>query len=99
VQLASSGKNGVPDLIRRLDAMLANLQSVTHDVARASPRLPEITQNLAGGTADLPALLTQTQVTATELERLLTQLRGLWLLGGGNTPPSPARLPATQLQP
>ena len=99
-EFADSNKQGVPALIRRIDAVLENLQAATHDVARATPRLPEIARNMAGGTADLPALLTQTQVTAAELEQLLTQLRGLWLLGGGGSPPPPqARLPVTRLQP
>jgi len=99
-EFAGSDKQGVPALIRRIDAVLENLQAATRDVARAAPRLPEIARNMAGGTADLPALLTQTQVTAAELEQLLTQLRGLWLLGGGGSPPPPqARLPVTRLQP
>lgn len=99
-QLVASHQEGIPDLLRRVNALLANLQSTTRDLARAAPRLPEIARNVAGGTADLPALLTQTQVTAAELERLLAQLRGLWLLGGaGTSPPEPARLPASQIQP
>jgi phospholipid/cholesterol/gamma-HCH transport system substrate-binding protein len=99
-QLVASRQEGIPDLLRRVNALLANLQATTRDLARAAPRLPEIARNVAGGTADLPGLLTQTQVTAAELERLLTQLRGLWLLGGGGTSsPEPARLPAGQIQP
>jgi phospholipid/cholesterol/gamma-HCH transport system substrate-binding protein len=97
---AASNKEGVPNLVRRVDAILENLQSATRDVAQASPRLKEIARNMAGGTADLPAVLTQTQVTAAELQQLLTQLRGLWLLGGGGAPPPPqTRLPAARLQP
>jgi phospholipid/cholesterol/gamma-HCH transport system substrate-binding protein len=100
VQIVASSKQGVPGLIRRADALLENLQSATRDIARATPRLPEIARNMAGGTADLPALLAQTQATVAELEQLLTQLRGLWLLGGGGSPPPPqTRLPATRLQP
>lgn len=99
-QLTASNKEGVPNLLRRVDALLANLQTTTQQVARAAPNLPEIARNMAGTTADLPALLTQTQVTVTELQRLLTQLRGLWLLGGGGRPPAEAaRLPASQIQP
>lgn len=100
VQRAASGKDGVPSLIKRADALLQNLQSATRDAARATPQLPAIARNVAGGTADLPALLTQTQVTAAQLEALLTQLRGSWLLGGGgNQAPPQTRLPATKLQP
>jgi phospholipid/cholesterol/gamma-HCH transport system substrate-binding protein len=99
MQSLGSAKDGVPDLIRRVDALLKNLQSATRDVARASPRLPEIAGNLAGSTADLPGVLTQAQITAAELEQLLTQLRGLWYLGGSNSPPPQTRLPATRIQP
>jgi phospholipid/cholesterol/gamma-HCH transport system substrate-binding protein len=99
MQSLGSAKDGVPELIRRVDALLKNLQSATRDVARASPRLPEIAGNLAGSTADLPGVLTQAQITAAELEQLLTQLRGLWYLGGSNSPPPQTRLPATRIQP
>jgi phospholipid/cholesterol/gamma-HCH transport system substrate-binding protein len=99
-QLAAANKEGVPNLLRRVDALLANLQTTTQQVARAAPHLPEIARNMAGTSADLPALLTQTQVTVAELQRLLTQLRGMWLLGGGGrSPPEAARLPASQIQP
>lgn len=99
-KLASSGKEGVPNLLRRVDALLQNLQTATRDAARATPQLPQITRNVETGTANLPSLLTQTQVTAAELEALLIQLRGSWLLGGGdNNAPPQTRLPATRLQP
>ena len=92
-------KGGLPDMIRRADAVLQNLQSATRDVARATPNLPETMNNLARGAADLPALLNQIQITASEVEQLATQLRGLWVLGGdGSKPPPQARLPATGLQ-
>jgi phospholipid/cholesterol/gamma-HCH transport system substrate-binding protein len=99
VQLLNSEKEGLPDLIRRADAMFENLQSSSRDVSRATPYLPDIARNLASGAATLPALLTQTQVAAAELEKLLIQLRGSWLLGGGGSQPTKARLPATRLQP
>jgi phospholipid/cholesterol/gamma-HCH transport system substrate-binding protein len=99
-QIAASRQEGVPELLRRVDAILANLQSATYEITRASPRLPEIARNMASGTADLPALLTQTQVTAQQLERLLVQLQGVWLLGGGGHPQTePSRLPVGQIQP
>jgi phospholipid/cholesterol/gamma-HCH transport system substrate-binding protein len=99
-QLAVSRKEGVPNLLRRVDALLQNLQTAMRDAARATPQLPQIARNVAAGTANLPALLTQTQITAAQLEALLTQLRGSWLLGGGdNNLPPQTRLPATRLQP
>ena len=46
------------------------------------------------------ALLAQTQQTTLELERLLTQLRGNWLLGGGGeVEPAGTRLPALEARP
>lgn len=99
-KLAASGKEGVPSLLRRADALLQNLQTATRDAARATPQLPQIARNMETGTANLPSLLTQTQITAAELEALLIQLRGSWLLGGGdNNSPPQTRLPATRLQP
>jgi phospholipid/cholesterol/gamma-HCH transport system substrate-binding protein len=99
-RVAASRQEGVPELLRRVDAILANLQTTTHDLTRASPQLTTIARNMANGTANLPALLTQTQVTAEQLQRLLAQLQGLWLLGGGSPPhPEPSRLPVSQIQP
>jgi phospholipid/cholesterol/gamma-HCH transport system substrate-binding protein len=97
---AASGKEGVPSLIRSADAVLQNAQSVLRDVSRATRYLPDISRNIAGGTANLPALMAQAQVTAAELERLLKQLQGSWLLGGGGgAPPAGTRLPAAKVQP
>jgi phospholipid/cholesterol/gamma-HCH transport system substrate-binding protein len=98
-RLAASGKEGMPGLLRRVDALLLNLQTAVHDAARATSQLPQIAHNVETGTANLPALLTQTQVTAAELEALLVQLRSSWLLGGGGSPTPQTRLPATRLQP
>jgi phospholipid/cholesterol/gamma-HCH transport system substrate-binding protein len=65
--------------------------------------MPAITRNVEGSTANLPALLTQTQLTAQQLEELLTQMRGMWLLGGSNNsgPPAPSteRLPTSEVRP
>jgi phospholipid/cholesterol/gamma-HCH transport system substrate-binding protein len=99
MQMAASHKDGVPVLIQRIDVVLQSLQAAMRDVSHATPRLPDIARNMANGSADLPALMTQIQITAAELEKLLTQLRGSWLLGGGGNQPQPTRLPATRLQP
>jgi phospholipid/cholesterol/gamma-HCH transport system substrate-binding protein len=97
---AASNQKGVPALLGRADALLGNLQSVTHELALAAPHLPPLTRNLAGASTNLSPLLTQTEVTAKDLQQLVTQLRGLWVLGGGGPAPQPQRrLPATQIQP
>jgi hypothetical protein len=44
-------------------------------------------------------LLLQTQATAQQLEKLLIQLRGHWLLGGGSVSPQPRQLAPTQARP
>jgi ABC-type transport system involved in resistance to organic solvents, periplasmic component len=62
----------IPRIVGNVDASLASLRDVTRDLSEASPTLP--------------ALLAQTQQTTLELERLLVQLRALWLLGGGDQP-------------
>jgi phospholipid/cholesterol/gamma-HCH transport system substrate-binding protein len=73
----------VPTLLRRADQTLAQLQRASRDLARATPSLPRATRSMEQGAGSLPALLVQTQETARELELLVNQLRGLWLLGGG----------------
>ena len=99
VKLAASEKEGVPDLIRRTDAILQSLQSTMRDVSKSTPQLPEIARNVATSTTNLPSLLTQVQVTAAELEKLLKQLQDSWLFGSGRSEPQQNRLPATRLQP
>ncbi len=74
---------GVPALLRRVEAALISVQAATHDLAGASPQLPAMTRNAAAATANLPALLTQTQQTVAELEKLSRQLRNTWPLSGG----------------
>ena len=100
VRRADSDKEGLPEILRRTDALMQNLQSASRDLSRATPRMPEIADNVASSSRGLPALLTQIQITAAELERLLTQLRASWLLGGGqgDAPPQ-TRLPPGRLQP
>ena len=86
---------GLPALMRKLDQAMASVQSATHDLARVTPA---ITRNVATGSADLPALLSQSQQTAAELERLSNQLRHTWPLSGSVTPQT-QRLPAAAVQP
>jgi phospholipid/cholesterol/gamma-HCH transport system substrate-binding protein len=79
----AEGDGGVPALLRRADQTLAQLQRASRDLARATPSLPRATRSVEQGASSLPGLLVQTQETARELELLVNQLRGLWLLGGG----------------
>ena len=87
-------------MLRRVDQTLANLERATRDVTRASGRLPQTLRNVEDGTATLPGVLLQTQQTTRELELLLAQLRGLWLLGGSGPPPAePTRPGVDRLRP
>lgn len=85
----------------RVDAILADVQRVTRELGRAAPRIQPTARNAQEASATLPGLLLQTQQTVRELEALLTQLRGLWLLGGGGQPPAapPLRPPSERLRP
>jgi phospholipid/cholesterol/gamma-HCH transport system substrate-binding protein len=96
---AAADKEGVPQILRRLNAILASLNSVTRDLAQATPHLPQIARHADAASADLPGLLTQIQLTVAELEKLVVQLRGNWLIGGSPPPPEPRRLPASNVQP
>ncbi len=72
----------LPALLQRADRTLAQLERVSRDLAQASPALPAAARNLREGTETLPAVVVQAQETARQLELLVTQLRGHWLLGG-----------------
>jgi len=85
---AARGPNGqvegtLPSVLLRADRTLALLERAARDLARASPSLSRTARNVEQGTQPLPAVMVQAQQTALELERLATQLRSNWLLGGG----------------
>jgi phospholipid/cholesterol/gamma-HCH transport system substrate-binding protein len=81
-----SRPDGVPALLKRVDATLASVQTAVKDLAAATPQLPVITRNVGTATGNLPALLTQAQQTVAELEKLSNQLRHTWPLSGGAAP-------------
>jgi phospholipid/cholesterol/gamma-HCH transport system substrate-binding protein len=100
VAAANTSDSGVPALLKRTDQTLASLQAAMKDLSQGAERVPQIARNVEGGTENLGSVLVQTQQTAHELELLLTQLRGLWLLGGNGAPPAkPVRLPSTEVSP
>jgi hypothetical protein len=71
------------------------------DLARSSPNFPQVTRDVGTATASVPVLLGATQQTLTELDALLRQLRGHWLLGGDGaaTQPAGARRPPREVRP
>jgi phospholipid/cholesterol/gamma-HCH transport system substrate-binding protein len=78
-----SAPDGVPAVLEQTDQNLATLKKILDDVAVATQRTPAIAKNVEGSTANLPALLTQLQVTIKSLDQLVAQLQRSWLLGGG----------------
>jgi phospholipid/cholesterol/gamma-HCH transport system substrate-binding protein len=100
VKSAGDGKTGVPALLRQTDHILTDFRPTLRDLGEAATHAPTISRNIEETSQDLPSLLLQTQATAAQLEKLLAQLRGNWLLGGSGTPSSePRRLAPTQARP
>lgn len=74
------------DTLQRADVVLADIHGVMSSLQETAKRTPAIARNLEGSTANLPALLSQLQVTLSKLDELIVQLRGSWLLGGSKAP-------------
>ncbi len=101
VQTVNSPQTGVPAVLRRVQTILVSLQSAMQDLTRASQHLPPIARSLQGSTSSLPTLLIQAEQTVRDLDQLLVQMRGSWLLGGGGGAPTTTstRLPSTEVRP
>ena len=82
----------------KASASMSNVQKARGDLSNATPA---ITSNLKDASQQLPVLLVQAQTTASSLQKLVDQMRGMWLLGGsGNkVKKGHARLPAQKVQP
>jgi len=91
----------LPGMVQRTDAILASLQTLSKNLASASPRFGQMTDSVTSATDSMPALLLQTETTARELELLLAQLRRHWLLGSSSAPAAPTgrRAPAGEVRP
>lgn len=99
---ALNGKSGgIPDVILRVQTMLASLQDILTDLRQAGPNVTRLTKNMADTTGRLPTIMLQTDDTLDALEKLLVQLRSLWLLGGKRSDGKPApsrRLPSLEIK-
>jgi phospholipid/cholesterol/gamma-HCH transport system substrate-binding protein len=82
-----SGPDGVPAVLESISGNLATLRKALDQIAAASERAPAIAKNVQSSTANLPAVLSQLQVTMQSIDRLVVQLRASWLLGGRGAPP------------
>jgi phospholipid/cholesterol/gamma-HCH transport system substrate-binding protein len=95
VENAKGSVEAIPGLLSRVEKTLADVQKISRDLSRATP---EIARNVEETSKTVPMLLLQSRATAADLQQLLIQLRGHWLLGG--QPDSTAtRLPATAVRP
>jgi phospholipid/cholesterol/gamma-HCH transport system substrate-binding protein len=95
---AKASTEALPDILRRVEKSLAEVQKISQDLARTTPQMPQIARNIEETSKSLPMLLLQARATTAELQQLVVQLRGHWLLG--STPESTAtHLPATAIRP
>jgi phospholipid/cholesterol/gamma-HCH transport system substrate-binding protein len=99
VKSAGDRKTGVPALLRQVDKILADVHPAVRDFGNAATRIPAISHNVEETSENLPSVLIQTQATAEQLEKLLLQLRGHWLLGGTPVSSEPRQLPTMQARP
>jgi len=85
-------------VMERANASMTNVQKATGDLSDATPA---ITRNLKDASQQLPVLLVQAQTTAASLQKLVDQMRGLWILGGSGskTTARHARLSPQKVQP
>jgi len=96
---AGTAAEGLPRLVGLAEASLANARSMTADLARATPRTPQIARDAADAAATLPGLLVQAQQASLELERLLAALRANPLLGGGRGTTEQPRVTPREVRP
>jgi phospholipid/cholesterol/gamma-HCH transport system substrate-binding protein len=94
------GAEGVPGVLAQADTTMSTVQRMLDDLAVAAKNVPAIAKNVEGGTANLPALLSQLQVTVDQLDKLIVQIRNSWLLGGGAPQPQqPTQFSPSQVLP
>lgn len=92
---ATASTEAVPDILRRVERSLAQVQTITRDLAKATP---QIARNVEETSENLPMVVRQARATTAELQQLVVQLRGHWLLG--RDPEGTAtRLPSTAVRP
>ena len=91
----------LPELLERLNASMASTRKILADVEQLTPKLPEIADDIGQTTDQFPTTMLQLQQTLRELEKLTTQVRGSWLLGGDGSasPAERSRIRPTEAAP
>jgi phospholipid/cholesterol/gamma-HCH transport system substrate-binding protein len=99
-EVAAMSQANLPEMMTSAKTALASFSRVMAEVDRSTPELAGLVRETSSASIALPTLLTQTQQTLAELERLLVQLQGVWLLGGTDgTAPEPSRLSPLEARP
>ena len=86
-------------IAQKADETMRNVRHISGELRQASPAMKNTLVQVNEASAQLPALLTQAQVTAESLGKLTDQLRRLWILGGRGGERTPARLSAGTIKP
>lgn len=87
-------------VVKHSDKVMVNFGKVSKDLTQASPSLKPIAKNVKDATSELPDMMIQLQSTMGDLQRLIVQLKSMWLLGGnGKVPHKTKRLPAREVRP
>ena len=90
----------LPEMITSAQMALASFRRVMAEVDRTTPELAALVHETSNASIALPTLLAQSQQTLAELERLLVQLQGVWLLGDTDgAAPKPSRLSPLEVRP
>jgi len=89
----------VPAIVDGTAKVVASTDRVLRGVERSLPQLDRVLRQSGDAAAALPVLLAQTQATLAQVERLLIQLQGSWLLGGGGGGSAPPPRDQERLSP
>jgi phospholipid/cholesterol/gamma-HCH transport system substrate-binding protein len=78
----STQSEKLPAMLDTTGETLETLNAFVDELSETLPEVTDVVRNSADASQSVPTLLVQTQQTLSELEQLLIQLRGNWLLGG-----------------